>query len=159
MFFKGKDLFKFSNHPVHILDNEEKLSPSSFVPFCEFGGNVSSMGSRIPDFDIPVCNSLKERVLNDQLCYEVDPNDFKNPADTSAHDIMEGLTLLIDLNEDRTISNEEEDIPEEKNKQGLNIKANQISKKEMTIFLDTLGKLFLVCELALSFLFPRTINS
>ena len=72
---------------------------------------------------------------------------------------MEGLTLLIDLNEDRALGIEEEDIPKEKNKQGLNNKANQISKQEMTIFLDTLGKLFLVCELALSFLFQRTIDT
>ena len=28
-----------SHHPVHILDADAELSPSSFIPFCEFGSN------------------------------------------------------------------------------------------------------------------------
>ena len=32
------------------------------------------MGVKIDQFDVPVCNSFEATVLNDQLCYEVDPN-------------------------------------------------------------------------------------
>ena len=35
---------KYNNHPVHIIDMEGNLSPSAFIPFCEFGGNMSIMG-------------------------------------------------------------------------------------------------------------------
>ena len=63
---------KYNNHPVHIIDMEGNLSPSAFIPFCEFGGNMSIMGTRIDQFEVPVCNSFHAKVLNDQLCYEVD---------------------------------------------------------------------------------------
>ena len=60
------------NHPVHIVSRDNKTSPSSFIPFCEFGGNMSTVGENIDLFDVPICNSFQAKNLNDQLCYEVD---------------------------------------------------------------------------------------
>ena len=31
------------NHPVHIVTKDNQISPSSLIPFCEFGGNMSAM--------------------------------------------------------------------------------------------------------------------
>lgn len=91
---------KIINHPVHIYDTTLKqLSPSSFIPFCDFGGNKDRMGVKVDQFYSPVCSSFEARVLNDQLCYEVDPNKFtdaKGPISDS-----NGLTLFIDTNHER----------------------------------------------------------
>ena len=76
------------------------LSPSSFIPFCEFGGNMSALGVKIEEFYAPVCNSFKARVLNNQLCYEVDVNE-KISKPFSANELKLGLVLLIDENWDR----------------------------------------------------------
>ena len=89
-----------SNHPVHILDENGKLSPSAFIPFCSFGGNMSAMGVKIEEFYVPICNSFKARVLYDQLCYEVDVNEIISKPFT-AKDLKLGLVLLIDENWDR----------------------------------------------------------
>ena len=35
------------------------------------------MGVNIKQFDVPVCNSFKAKILNDQLCYEIDLNKLK----------------------------------------------------------------------------------
>ena len=67
-----------TRHPVHVLNNEGRLSPSSFIPFCEFGGNMLKMGKKIDHFDVPVCNSFQAKIINDQLCYEVDLKKFSN---------------------------------------------------------------------------------
>ena len=95
---------KVTNHPVHIVDVDEEghLSPTALIPFCRFGGNMSIVGVKIPEIEDPVCNSFRPKLLQDQLCYEVDPNKFKTF-------IKEGdeisLELFINYNEDRKILN------------------------------------------------------
>ena len=69
---------KSSNHPVHVLDREGNISPSSFIPFCAFGNDVKSMGQQVNGFDNPVCDSFEAKIRNDQLCYEVDLEMFKD---------------------------------------------------------------------------------
>ena len=98
-----KSVHRIVNHPVHIVDEEGNLSPSAFIPFCQFGGNMSAMGVKIDQFDVPVCNSFKAKVLNDQLCYEVDPNRFR----TSNSDVNQGLKLYVDINQDRQTATED----------------------------------------------------
>ena len=63
---------------------------------------MSSTGVKIYQFDIPVCNKFRATVLNDLLCYEVDPNDFKDSLHLD-RDRKIGLTLLLDYNEDRQV--------------------------------------------------------
>ena len=83
---------------AHISTEGESLIRTAMIPFCEFGGNVSVMGVKIDQFDVPVCNSFRPKLVMDQLCYQVDPNEYKDEID------LEGdlsLTLLIHYNEDR----------------------------------------------------------
>ena len=138
-----------SRHPVHIKDVKGRMSPSALIPFCGIGRNMSAMGVKIDKFDIPVCNSFTERVLNDQLCYEVDPNNF-----IQRKNILEGfktgITLVLDYNEDREVSygtqnddgmqgDEEEDI--------MDILVQTDSKREALIYLNTIGinSIFRLC--------------
>ena len=95
-------LQKLSNHPVHILDDEGNLSPTALIPFCEFGGNISAMGIKIDQFEVPVCNSFKPKYVFNQLCYEVDPNEYVSKVLNEKGKEL-GLTLIIDYNEDRQL--------------------------------------------------------
>ena len=100
-----KILQKMTNHPVHILDEDGSLAPTALIPFCEFGGNMSVMGIKIDQFNIPICNSFKPKIIRDQLCYTVDPNEYKDKID------LEGdlsLTLFIHYNEDRQLEDPNE---------------------------------------------------
>ena len=71
-------LHEASNHPVHILNSKGEFSPSSFIPFCIFGDNLTALGKNIDEFDVTVCNIFEAKVHNDQLCYEVDLDSYKD---------------------------------------------------------------------------------
>ena len=93
-------LQKVSNHPVHILDSEGDFSPSAFIPFCIFGNNMISLGQKIDALDVPVCNIFEAKVLNDQVCYEMDLNLLKDEGDIK-YQLKNGITLVLDFNEER----------------------------------------------------------
>ena len=97
------------NHPVHIIDDLKNLSPSAFIPFCEFGGNLSAMGVKTDHFSIPVCNSFKAKIQNNQLCYEVDLNNYFT-KDLIKEGLEIGLVLVIDLNKDRQVKDLQNEI-------------------------------------------------
>ena len=137
-------LFNVSNHPVHLVNEKGELSPSAFIPYCEFGGNMSSMGVKIEEFNIAVCNTFQTKVLNDQLCYEVDLNRFTN-TDNKENELKLGFAFIMDYNEDRQVTFDQ-DFKEE-DEDGL---VNRIAKSDddnhASIFLDTIGKLTLNIE-------------
>ena len=87
-----------TNHPVHIKEKNGQLSPTALIPFCEFGGEISTMGVKIDQFEVPFCNSFKAKTLNDQLCYEIDPNNYKMFLSKKE---QISLTLYINYNEVR----------------------------------------------------------
>ena len=78
---KIKGLQKVTNHPVHVIDHSGNSYPTAMIPFCVFGGNMSVMGVKIDQFDDPVCNSFRPKIVMDQLCYTVDPNEYKHKID------------------------------------------------------------------------------
>ena len=77
------------------------MSPSAFIPFCEFGGDMSAMGIKIENFSIPVCNSFQAKMLNDQICFEIDLN--KYATGNVEKKLKSGFAFLMDYNEDRQI--------------------------------------------------------
>ena len=94
------------NHPVHISDKQSgKISTSAFIPFCEFGGNMSSVGTKIKEFSVPICTAFEPTVLYDQLCYEIDLEKFKDPFDIADNQLKKGFVFIMDYNEDRQVSN------------------------------------------------------
>ena len=94
------EIHRIVNHPVHIVDNSStELSPSSFIPLCDFGGNFNITGVKIDQFNIPVCNIFEAKIVNDQLCYEVDLNNFKSSFSQST--LKKGFTFYVDLNRDK----------------------------------------------------------
>ena len=90
------------NHPVHILDDNLNLSPSAFIPFCSFDGNSDLLGRDYGNFSLPVCSSFKKRLLEGQLCYQIDVNRVIN--DKSVAGLQKGgLTLLVDVNAEKDL--------------------------------------------------------
>merc|ERR1712074_149779 len=85
-----------SNHPVHILNDERKFSPSSFIPFCSFGHEF--IGAETEEFPIPVCDIFKPKHYFDQLCYETNLEKLKD-SKKLRNQLKTGLTLALDYNE------------------------------------------------------------
>ena len=111
---------KVTNHPVHIRGEDGEISPTALVPFCEFSGNMSVMGVKINQFNVPVCNSFRPKIIRDQLCYTVDPNEYKHKIDLKGE---LSLSLFIHYNEDRQMEN------------------TDVSEKFNSIIIDTIGNL------------------
>ena len=67
---------RVTNHPVHLLDRDGNLLPTALIliPLCEFVGDLSIMGIKHDQFDVPICNSFRPKMIKDQLCYTVDLN-------------------------------------------------------------------------------------
>ena len=91
-----------TNHPVHILDNKGSMSPSAFIPFCQFGDTeIPQFGKDMLEFDISVCQIFEMTVLNDQLCYKADIDRYI--SNLSSEDFKTGFVILVDKNLDRQI--------------------------------------------------------
>ena len=61
------------------------------------------MGETMDNVDFPVCNKFRPRVLQGQLCYSVDVNEFMDQIETEK--LQNGLVLLIDYNRMRMLTN------------------------------------------------------
>ena len=94
---------------AHLTNGECELIKTAMIPFCEFGGDMSVMGVTMDDFDVPVCNSFRPKIVMDQLCYTVDPNEYKHKINLKG-DLS--LSLFIHYNEDRQM----EDVDQKKPK-------------------------------------------
>ena len=64
---------------------------------------MTHLGLKIKEFDIPVCQSFRATILNDQLCYEVDLNMFANKENIE-DELGVGFNFLMDYNEDRQVT-------------------------------------------------------
>ena len=127
------------NHPVHVISEDNQMSPSSFIPFCEFGGDPSAVGVKIDNFQHPVCKIFQAKVLNNQLCYEVDLKKFSN-KDNIDKELELGFTFLMDYNEDRQITFDEKLLS---NPNGLTSSVENSYQREKAItYFDTIGICF-----------------
>ena len=112
------------------MDREGKISPSSFIPFCSFGDDKKIMGRQAIGFNNPVCDSFEAKIRNDQLCYEVDLDKYKDDNKIKEQ-LKSGLVLLLDYNLERQ---SEMYNPKKLNKVGSD-------ENDVHIHLDTISKL------------------
>ena len=100
---------------------------------------MSSMGVKIDQFEIPVCNSFQSKILNDQLCYEVDLNTFSNKENID-QELELGFSFLMDYNEDRQV-NIKLTSEGKVEKSGMAATLLESDKNQHAIiYLDTIGK-------------------
>ena len=90
---------------AHVNEKDDSGN-LAMIPFCEFGGNMSVMGFKKEKFEFPFCDSFRPRILMDQLCYQVDPNRYKDKIDLQGE---LSLSLYIHYNEDRQMEDMELD--------------------------------------------------
>ena len=76
------------------------------------------MGIQIDQFEVPVCNSFRPKIIRDQLCYTVDPNEYKDQIDLKG---KISLSLYIHYNEERQMEDTE-------------------GSEEHIVIVDTIGK-------------------
>ena len=83
------------------MNTSNELSPSAFIPFCQFGEDTSLLGITNPNFKFPICNSFKPKILENQLCYQIDLNEIKKNLSEKYLSVAlthTGLILGIDPN-------------------------------------------------------------
>ena len=125
-------------HPVHFTDKDKGNNryPSAFIPFCDFGGNMTSMGAMIEEFDVPVCSSFQAKILNDQLCYEVDLNRYSNENNIERQ-LKSGFNFIMDFNEDRQAHVVHD--RKEKDKSLASTVVESDEEQHALIYIDTIG--------------------
>ena len=101
------------SHPPHLLGFANTPSPSTFIPFCAFKTRLgitkaSSNATLLPNSLFPICNSFTPVALAGQLCYNLKLNKTGRQGKNG------GLILVLDSNEDRSISPDLSDHPENK---------------------------------------------
>ena len=97
---------------------------------------MSIMGVKIDQFDVPVCNSFQAKIMNDQLCYEVDLHTFSQKSNTN-NELALGFTFLMDYNEDRQVTFNQNI---RKKELGLVNVALSDDDQHAFVYLDTIGK-------------------
>ena len=88
-----------SNHPVALYDEQGKISPSSFIPFCSFGAKL--IGPKVPNMTFPVCDIFEPAVFEGRLCYQVLGEKLSRQKVSEGK--RSGLMLLIDVNTERSL--------------------------------------------------------
>ena len=99
---------------------------------------MSTMGVMIDQFEVPVCNSFQARIHNDQLCYEVDLNRFRN-KDNVDTDYKSGFAFILDYNEDRQVTFIEDSNRKDEGFGLVSTIAVSDHNKHAYIYLDTIG--------------------
>ena len=97
------------------------------------------MGVKIDGFGIPVCNSFEARILNDQLCYEVDLNSFSN-KDNIQNELKSGFLFILDYNEDRQVTLDKSTMHVE-DKGLISRMMKSDGYQDASIYLNTIGQL------------------
>ena len=138
-----QDIVGLINHPVHISNTT--LSPSSFIPFCSFGSDIELLGEKLSNFQFPVCNLFREKIVDGQVCYETDLNQLKKGViSKKVHwedTLHKGLSLIIDTNEEydvKKLLRESEDMRDNTN--SLDIFENSKKENDFRILLKTISK-------------------
>ena len=121
------------------MTHDNQLSPTAFIPFCDFGGNMATMGVKIDQFDVPVCNSFQAKILNDQLCYEVDLNVLSHKHNVK-RELKLGFNFLMDYNEDRQVTFDNGVNKTKRNKTLASSILETDQDQQAYIYLNSIGK-------------------
>ena len=100
---------------------------------------MSAMGVKIDQFDVPVCNAFQAKIMNDQLCYEVDLNRFSN-KDNIDRELKLGFNFIMDYNEDRQVTfNKYMTTNKVDQKQDIPLFEESKNTDHASIYLNTIG--------------------
>ena len=89
---------------------------------------MNALGINITGFDKPVCNSFEAVVRDDQLCYEVDLERYKDKLNIK-NQLERGLAFVMDYNEDRQVFSDD---------------GSKSNEKHARIFIETTGNFIIL---------------
>ena len=101
---------------------------------------MSLLGRKVNGFQDPVCSAFTRKIVNNQLCYEVDLNRFRDQVDWQ-ESLQSGLSLVIDTNDEydvRKLLTEDGNIKTVKNK--LDPYQKRQLQGKFSILLKTISK-------------------
>ena len=127
-------------HPVHISD---EATISAFIPFCTFGDVADRVGKWFDGFDFPVCSLFRERMVEGQVCYEADINQFKDSVNW-VEALNRGFGFIVDTNEEYDVKNFYDSLgvaPEmkQKTKKRFDVYKRPETEKTFRILLKTIS--------------------
>ena len=117
---------------------------------------MSAMGLKIAQFDVPVCNSFQAKILNDQLCYEVDLNTFSNKSNIK-NELDLGFSIIMDYNEDRQVRIEDVHTKRKEAKTSFVRRIDESDSADGAyIYLNTIGTyiIWLYTDIKMRYSFP-----
>ena len=94
------------------------------------------LGEELANFHVPVCRLFSEKIVNGQVCYEADLNQYRDKVKWEEA-LSSGLNLIIDTNDEYDVRNIVEKNASEKKKIGKSFNSYQ-DKKEDNSFTMTL---------------------
>ena len=97
------------------------------------------MGVKIVEFEVPFCNSFQAKLIQDQLCYSVDPNIYRDSIQSKEL----SLILAIDYNEDRQFLYNKKDKKQTKNKGSFEGNAE---KSSAFVIVETIGTILSILQ-------------
>ena len=101
---------------------------------------MSLLGRKVDGFQDPVCNAFTQKIVNNQLCYEVDLNRFRDQVDWK-ESLQSGLFFVIDTNDEydvRKLLTEDGNIKTVEDK--LDSYHNRQLQGKFSILLKTISK-------------------
>ena len=132
------------NHPVHISEEEDL---GAFIPFCFIGKDL--VGRKSVEFQVPICNVFRKTILNGQVCYEANINNYKDQMDNWAEAEQIGFSFIVDTNDEYDVKNLiERKSPKEKEKlydlhhYSTSYKKSNDEEEEFQILLETISIFF-----------------
>ena len=91
--------------------------------------------------EVPVCNSFKAKILNDQLCYEVDLKEYRGSNTKFDRNLKLGLVFFMDYNEDRQVV-VEEDYEDNWVDSWVQVVDHDDDDKKGFIYINTIGEYY-----------------
>ena len=96
-------------------------------------------GKNFGNFQVPTCSVFRETVIDGQVCFEADLNQFKM-NDNWEHSLQSGFALIVDTNREYDVKHllREKDVKKEVKKNIFN--SLKPSEKTFHITLRTISK-------------------
>ena len=138
--FGFSDIEGMINHPVHVSD---EVTISAFIPFCSFGDAADRVGKWFKGFNFPVCSLFRETIVDGQVCYEADINQFKDNVNW-VEALNRGFGFIVDTNKEYDVKSFYGSLgvsPEttEKTKKSFDVSKRPETEKTFRILLKTIS--------------------
>ena len=115
------------------------------------------LGEELANFHVPVCRLFREKIVNGQVCYEADLNQFRDKVKWEEA-LSSGLNLIIDTNDEYDVRNIMEKNASEEKKIGKSFNSYKDKKKDssFTVMLKTISKNIVLSSYLFTNYIPRS---